>query len=74
MLEDIGQLLEIAHFHTSYWSGEGWGKLLDPAIRQVEKDYQDNNMEDLYYISKPKLESIVVDSLKAMSDLEYNPQ
>jgi len=73
LLERTAETIDLAKYHSDYWTGTFWEGKFDILIGEVERDAQ-NDLERLYYTSLPALEALVKDSMNEVFVKEYNPE
>lgn len=79
LLERAAEAIDSAHEHIERWSSTYYEKVLDECRAQVIKHIDDNNLEDLYAISLPRLEDKLKESANALEaqeafNTEYDPE
>lgn len=69
--ENAREALDLAKSHSEYWVGTTWEDMFDLRSKAVVTDVQNNNLEDLYNVSLPRLEELFKESMKEMFLREY---
>ena len=73
LLERAKEALSLADYWSEYWVGTLHEDLLTQAAETAVQHIEDNNLDDLFSISVPKLDGHIKNAYQAAFELEYQP-